>query len=41
LEGVTLSFVTHVSLRQPVQVVVDYRRKLLERGLVAFAPGLQ
>ena len=40
LEGAA-AFIAQVGAGQPVQVVIDQRRQLIERVAVAFAPGDQ
>ena len=38
MEGVAFALAAHVATREPVQLIVDQRVQLIERGLVPFAP---
>jgi len=38
LQRVALSFPAHVAAGEPVQLVVDQRIQLVERGLISVAP---
>lgn len=41
MEGVSRPFLRHVTLREPVQLVVNDGHELLKRAVVAFAPGVK